>query len=40
MLSFRHWGSPPLFNGDSNDAAYFLTAVPQHPRMPEWSAIY
>jgi hypothetical protein len=25
---------------DSNDAAYFLTAVPRHPRMPEWSAIY
>jgi hypothetical protein len=25
---------------DSNDAAYFLTAVPRHPRMPEGSAIY
>ena len=25
---------------DAKDAAYFLTAVPRHPRMPEGSAIY
>ena len=27
-------------NEDAKDAAYFLTAVPRHPRMPEGSAIY
>jgi hypothetical protein len=26
--------------GDSKEAGYFLTAVPRHPRMPEWAAIY
>jgi hypothetical protein len=27
-------------DGDTNEAAYFLTAVPRRPPMPEWSAIY
>ena len=27
-------------DGDSNSAAYFLSAVPRHPRLPDGSAIY
>jgi hypothetical protein len=27
-------------NEDAKDAAYFLTAVPRHPRMPEGASIY
>jgi hypothetical protein len=32
------WCNPA--DGYSSDAAYFLSAVPLHPRMPEGSAIY